>query len=47
MRVCAGKYKGRKLLFGDTFDHVRPTKDRVKESIYLICWQINVKEPYV
>ncbi|MDC0036862.1 16S rRNA (guanine(966)-N(2))-methyltransferase RsmD [bacterium] len=34
MRICAGKYKGRKLSFGDTFDHIRPTKDRVKESIF-------------
>ena len=33
MRVIAGRYKGRQLQFGSDKQH-RPTKDRVKESIF-------------
>lgn len=33
MRVTSGKYKGRKLI-DNTFEHIRPTADVVKQSIF-------------
>ncbi len=33
MRIIAGKYRGRKLVSFDA-DHIRPTTDRVKESLF-------------
>ena len=37
MRIIAGKYKGRVLSAlgkGDTCAHLRPTSDKVRESIF-------------
>jgi len=39
MRIIAGKYKGRKLSAlgkGETLEHLRPTTDRVRESLFNI-----------
>ncbi len=33
MRIIAGRFKGRKLFFGNKKEH-RPTQDRVKESLF-------------
>ncbi|MDX9732167.1 MAG: RsmD family RNA methyltransferase, partial [Bdellovibrionales bacterium] len=33
MRIVAGKYKGRRLVSFKA-DHIRPTTDRVKESVF-------------
>src|SRR5437870_2154456 len=40
MRIIAGKFKGRKLVSFDE-EHIRPTTDRVKESIF------NILAPYL
>ncbi|MCB0348717.1 MAG: 16S rRNA (guanine(966)-N(2))-methyltransferase RsmD [Bdellovibrionales bacterium] len=37
MRVISGKYKGRRLVSFDA-DHIRPTSDRVKESVFNIIF---------
>jgi len=43
MRVISGKYKGRKL-FSPNGDRVRPTTDRIKESIFNILTSKGVLE---
>lgn len=40
MRVCGGKYKGQHLVSFQA-NHIRPTTDRVKESLFNI-WQAEV-----
>ncbi len=40
MRVISGKFKGRKLVSFDQ-DHIRPTTDRVKESLF------NILAPFI
>jgi len=34
MRVIGGKYKRRLLMWPDDASHIRPTKDRIRESIF-------------
>ena len=34
MRVIAGKYRHRILTWPDDAKHIRPTKDRIRESIF-------------
>ena len=34
MRVIAGKYRHRILLWPDDAKHIRPTKDRIREAIF-------------
>lgn len=43
MRVISGKYKGRKL-FSPLGDRIRPTADRIKESIFSILVSNNALE---
>ncbi|MBF0217021.1 MAG: 16S rRNA (guanine(966)-N(2))-methyltransferase RsmD [Candidatus Omnitrophica bacterium] len=39
LRIIAGKYRGRKIQFPDG-DDVRPTKDRIRESVFDIISEI-------
>ena len=34
MRVIAGKYRHRILIWPDDAKHIRPTKDRIREAIF-------------
>lgn len=41
MRVIAGKYRHRLLEWPDDVKHIRPTKDRIRESIFAALGDIN------
>ena len=43
MRVIAGKYKRRNLLWPDDTMHIRPTKDRIREAIFSSLGDIDGK----
>lgn len=45
MRICGGQWKGRHLVSFKA-DHIRPTTDRVKESLFNI-WQGSVEDARV
>ena len=41
MRIVAGKYRHRNIIYPDDATHTRPTKDRVREAIFSAVGDIN------
>ena len=41
MRIVAGKYRHRNIIWPDEINYIRPTKDRVREAIFSALGDIN------
>ena len=41
MRIVAGKYRHRNIIYPNDASHTRPTKDRVREAIFSAIGDIN------
>jgi len=41
MRIVAGKYRHRQIIYPDDASHIRPTKDRIREALFSALGDIN------